>query len=215
MRAVNLLKGSTAASARSRPGVAVIAAGAAPVLAVALVAVGYIYEHSSVTSARGKLESVQAEVAALPRHAAAPVPGGIGFELQQSQRLTALDAALSYRIAWDSTLVQIARVLPSDVWLTQMDLTSPEAADATTAAGVPNPQAFTVQGYTYSQNGVARLMTRLQLIPLLSNISLGTTSSSTLGNKPVTQFTVDAEINGPTVAAPTAAATATTTTSSS
>jgi len=197
MRAVNLLPRAVTLSSRAKPTAAVIGAIAAPFVAGGLVLAGYAFEHSAVTSARGRLAAVQAQVAAIPhRVSTQPAPNST-LALEQQSRRSALDAALASRIPWDATLVDLARVLPADVWLTSLALTSPTPADSTAPTGAASTSAFTIQGFTYSQDSVARLLTRLQLLPILSNVTLATTAASTVGLKPVVQFTVNAAITPP------------------
>jgi len=225
VRAVNLLPRDAARGAGLRPSPVIIAAVAAPILAGGLVLAGYEFEHSSVTSVRGQLAAVQAQAAVLPQSqpqsASRAGLSAASVVFAKAERQVALDAALADRIAWDQTLQDVARVLPTHVWLTGFNLTSPTPADAAVAppttvasssggtttssttttpaapAPVANPTAFSITGYTYSEAIVANLMTRLQLLPLLSNVMLGSTTSSTVGAKSVVQFTVDAEISAP------------------
>ena len=51
-------------------------------------------------------------------------------------RRSSLDSALADRFALYPTLAAIARVLPSDVWLTSLNLTSPTPADTPPPAPV-------------------------------------------------------------------------------
>ena len=51
---------------------------------------------------------------------------------------------------------------------------------------------FTITGYAYSHDDVAHLLARLALVPSLANVTLGSTSSATVGPKAVVQFTVNA-----------------------
>ena len=72
-----------------------------------------------------------------------------------------------------------------------------EVWNSTAPTTVANPNAFSIGGYTYSEDSVARLLTRLQLLPMLSGVTLGTTTSSSVGNKPVVQFLVTATVTPP------------------
>ena len=49
-------------------------------------------------------------------------------------------------------------------------------------------------GYTYSQEGVARLLTRLDLVPHLTNVQLQTSAASTIGTRQVVSFTIAAQV---------------------
>ena len=206
MRPVNLMT-KDAASSRSLPPVGTILAGAAPIVAIGVVAVGYSLTHGTVKKDQDRLAAVQAQVAALPvAHATTPAFAAISVE--SNSRRSSLDSALADRFQVDSALAAIARVLPSDAWLTSLNLTSPTPADApvalpvvatpgsttttttttTTTATTPAPtinvNAFTINGFTYSLASVARLMTQLSLLPMLSHVTLTSTATSTSGAGP-------------------------------
>jgi Tfp pilus assembly protein PilN len=236
MRPVNLMT-KDAANGRSLPPVGMILAGAAPIVAIGVVAVGYSLTHGTVQKDQGRLAAVQAQVAALPV-AHATKPALVAISVESNLRRSSLDSALADRFQVDSALAAIARVLPGDAWLTSLNLTSPTPADVpvappvvatagststttttttTTTTPVPtvNVNAFTINGFTYSQASVARLMTQLSLLPMLSHVTLTSTSSTTSGTtaatatlspasvgsakvkqpKTLVQFTVNAAVN--------------------
>jgi Tfp pilus assembly protein PilN len=62
------------------------------------------------------------------------------------------------------------------------------------AAAPPTPTGLTLQGYAYSQDGVALLLSRLQLVPDLTNIQLQTSQVQALAGRNVVQFTIEADI---------------------
>jgi hypothetical protein len=51
-----------------------------------------------------------------------------------------------------------------------------------------------MQGYTYSQEGVARLLSRLQVVPALQNVKLVTSSQTQLLNQTVVTFSIEADV---------------------
>ena len=53
---------------------------------------------------------------------------------------------------------------------------------------------ITIQGYTYSQDGVARLLERLAVIPDLQNVQLQTSVSQLVGTHTVISFTIVSDI---------------------
>src|SRR5207237_2883524 len=69
--------------------------------------------------------------------AAIPVPAQNRLQQQdalvadKAARVTALNAALSKRIAWDRVLREFALVLPDDVWLLSLSATAPSSATVT------------------------------------------------------------------------------------
>jgi hypothetical protein len=77
--------------------------------------------------------------------------------------------------------------VPLDTTLTPTTTTTPSALPAL-------PTALSIQGYTYSQDGVARLLERLAVVPDLNNVQLQTSQSQQLGNQTVINFTIVADI---------------------
>lgn len=203
MRAVNLLPGE-GTRARSAPKPAALAGAIAGVVAVAFIGGGNLLQSSRVASAQKALDAQKVQLAATPLPPAAPVvtpPPPVVAE-QMQPRLQAVSTALSTRIAWDRILREFSLILPSDVQLSSLALTTPTAGSAT--------QGLTLQGVTFSYDDVARLLSRMQLIPDLSNVTLGTTSVA----QNVVSFTVNAGVKGAAAPpAPALPAPATTTTS--
>jgi hypothetical protein len=193
MRAVNLLPRADVRSRRNLPSPWVALSAAAPLLAGSLVYLGYSVEHSSVLDKRAELGSVKAHIKAI-RSSGSNAAGEAGLVSERSQRQAALADALAKGVAWDVTLDDLARVIPPDVWLTTMTAQSPTPAGAVATTGAaPNPTGFTLAGYAHSQEAVAHLLARLQLLPMLSDVTLGnTTSSSTTTGKGVLQFQLTA-----------------------
>ena len=58
----------------------------------------------------------------------------------------------------------------------------------------PAATALTIQGYTYSQAGVARLLERLSVLPDLKNVQLQNSQSATVGSQTVFNFTIVSDI---------------------
>jgi Tfp pilus assembly protein PilN len=146
--------------------------------------------------------------------------------LQRDQRIAALGSALQARIGWDRILREISSVLPEDVWLTSLSAVSPQApvaapavaptdttggqtdttATTTTTAAPAAPVAPTlstggtdplsISGYTYSQEGVARFLSRLSVIPELQNVKLVSSAQVVVDQRPVIQFSITADLRG-------------------
>lgn len=74
--------------------------------------------------------------------------------------------------------------------------TSPGTTSASTAppAFGATPTGLTLDGYAYSQQAVARLLSRLQVSPDLKNVQLKTSKLTTLGGRNVVQFTIMSDI---------------------
>ena len=210
MQAVNLLpRQLVVAPGRSLQPLALVGAAAVPVIAVILVAIGYSSASSTVAAEKAKFAALQTQIAALggvtsatPKTATdtATVAQWNALIAERTARRAELDSVLSQELPWDSMLRNAARILPNDVWLTALNLQSPVtfgASAPTSSAPGAAPTDFTISGFGESEQSIALLLVRLRLLPTLANVSLGTTSSTTIGSKAVVQFTVTASIQAP------------------
>jgi Tfp pilus assembly protein PilN len=70
------------------------------------------------------------------------------------------------------------------------------ATPPTAPEGVPTAETsgFVLIGYTYSQEGVARMLSRLSVLPHLANVQLAESLSVPAGKRTVVQFTVLADL---------------------
>jgi Tfp pilus assembly protein PilN len=198
MRAVNLLPGDDAK--RSKTNVPVLVGVAGTVVVCALLSFMFLSASSQVHDKQNELNAINAQIAVIPPP---PPPDAAGAALasQQKARLTALSGALSKRVAWDRVLRNLSLVLPSDVWLSTLSASSP-ASPASAAVPIPaagaTPTGFLLSGYTYSQQGVARLLSRLEVLPDLTNVQLQNSSQSLIGTQNIVQFVIAASVRGAT-----------------
>ena len=70
--------------------------------------------------------------------------------------------------------------------------TTTTAAAPTPAPAAPQPMTFA--GYTYSQEGVARLLSRLAVVPSLQNVKLVSSTQSTVSDQTVISFSIQADV---------------------
>jgi Tfp pilus assembly protein PilN len=205
MRAVNLLPADATRGRRWGAGdrgaakrVFVGAGVAAAVLMAALLAV-FVQAHRSVSDKQETLNGMEQKVAAAEAKAAAVQAAR---STAQARRV-AVTEVNSKRITWEQVLRDLARVLPANVWLQNLQAQSPTptVASSTTAASTTTmtgstPTAFVVSGYTSSQKGVARVIDRLSVLPWLSDVSLqqSTRADTPSGGKAV-QFTIGANLS--------------------
>jgi Tfp pilus assembly protein PilN len=207
VRAVNLLPREIAPE---RPPVKDVLphlfAASVPLVAASLVFIGYSRAHADAASQIGQVAALQLEVERATPVAKTKTVDTSALVSTRAQRRAALEDAVAKEVAWDRTLGDVARVLPATVWLSDMTVVSPTPADAavpTTPAPAPTtgptsgPAGFTINGYTYTMDDVALLLQRLQLLPTLSNVTLGSTSGSTIGLKDVVQFSITATMVAP------------------
>jgi Tfp pilus assembly protein PilN len=184
MRPINLLP-QDATGGRKRLTAPVVSGIVATVLVLTVLASGYLLEGSKVAQGEASLSAAQTELAMIPPPPP-PAPGE-QFDLpgQQAARVAALHTAIAGRIAWDRILRELALVLPKDVWLDRLQVQTP---------GDTATDTFKITGTAYSHDGVARLMTRLQVVPELSNVHLLSSHAIVPGKRGAVQFDIAAVI---------------------
>jgi Tfp pilus assembly protein PilN len=176
MRAVNLLPGQDSGDSKAPP-VPIIAACVGSVVVVAVLAMMFLSASSQVAHQRSALQRLQAEYTAIP---SPPAPSPVVSELPQQRqgRTAALAIVLGQRVAWDRLLREVSQVVPSDVWLTNLNAQAPASTAAAAATSTATPQGFSVDGCTYSQDSVARFLARLALVPDLTGVTLAKSAAS-------------------------------------
>jgi Tfp pilus assembly protein PilN len=194
MRAVNLLPIDDRGG-RRRPPAAPVALAGVGVLLASVLAAGFFSATGKVDEREQELAAVERQLAAAKRAAKPSKPSRPRRTAERDQRLTALNDALAKRLAWDRVLRDVSLVLPDDVWLSSLRADAPEAAEAgseppTAAAG----RTLTFTGFTYSQESVARLLTRLGLSRELGNVRLQQSSVTEVGREEIFGFTVLADV---------------------
>jgi Tfp pilus assembly protein PilN len=201
MRAVNLLPRQQVQRTRERTNTVALGAGVGGAVVVLVLVAGFLLANRSVNRQRDALSTARAVLAATPAHHVSAETNAFRSSIlnQREQRSLALAAAIGKRVAWDRILRRMALVLPDDVWLTTVSGTMPLEGTAVpttaTASALPaTPTAFTLQGSTYSQAGVARLLARLQVVPDLTNVQLQTSTATVIGNQRIINFTIVSDI---------------------
>jgi Tfp pilus assembly protein PilN len=203
MRAVNLLPRQQVESKSKRPNEVVLVSaigGAAVVLALVG---GFLLANRSVDRQKQALASARAVLAVTPVHHVSAQTQAYRSKVltEREQRSLALAAALGKRVAWDRILRRFALVLPNDVWLTGLTGTVPmddtaTAAPVTTSSALPAAATeLTIDGYTYTQESVARLLERLAVVPDLKDVQLQNSQTAELSGQRVINFTIVANIH--------------------
>jgi Tfp pilus assembly protein PilN len=192
MRAVNLLPRDD--KQRRQPGAVALTAVLGSLLVVALLAGLFLMTSSSASDKQAEVDALRAELAAIPPAPEAPVDSS-GLETQKSERVTLLGKALSARIAWDRVLREISLVLPEDIWLESLTANAPDPNFVPTPGKTDTPTGgFSITGYSYSHDGVARLLARLSVLPELDRPALGTSAIDTTKGRGVVKFTISASL---------------------
>ncbi len=194
MRAVNLLPREernrrAVIGTQSLPAVVGAALG---VVVTGVLAISFLGAAGDVRKAQDRLAQTEQELAATPAPPAPKPPPNAQLASEQNTRLLALSGALGGRIAWDRVLREFSLVLPGDVWLSTLSMAAPDPSGTTL-------DNFTMSGYTYSHDSVARLLSRLQLLPELTDVALASSTENPGKNgAPTTvQFTISAGVPNP------------------
>ena len=203
MRAVNLLPRQQVTRTRERTNTVALGAGIGAAVVVLVLAAGFLLANRSENRQREALSTARAVLAATPAHHVSAQTNAFRSSIlnQREQRSLALAAAIGKRVSWDRILRRTALVLPDDVWLTSVTATMPleptaaTVTPSTTSSALPAAAtAFTLQGSTYSQASVARLLARLQVVPDLKNVQLQSSTASVIGTQRVINFTIVSDI---------------------
>jgi Tfp pilus assembly protein PilN len=223
MRAVNLLPKEFAArkSLREEDPAVVVGSALAVVVLIALGA-SFLVAQSKANTQQKRLTAARLELGkfsqknnseppaktpAVPITPIVPPPSIVG---QEAVWLSSVTSTLSQRIAWDRVLREVSLVMPDDVTLTSLTMTAPATPGAIPTGPAGAAQGFVIAGSAFSYPSVARLLSRLGLVPDLSNVTLTSTSASL---KKGVEFAITAAIKGAVApAAPAVATPAVTTT---
>jgi Tfp pilus assembly protein PilN len=184
MKAVNLLPPDLRSGPVAAPVIAGggDAAGSGPgaflvlgALALAVVAMAvHVLGANTVKSRTAELAAVTArtqvvaaQTAALKRYA--------DYDAIAKARIETVRDLVGQRFAWDRALRDLARAVPADVTLSELDATVSSAAGAVGAGGIRGAldvPAVELKGCTAGQTDVARLMSRLGTVTGVTRVSL-------------------------------------------
>jgi Tfp pilus assembly protein PilN len=195
VRAVNLLPQDRGQRTIKKESLPVLIGACSAVLVAAVLGAMFMMGSGKVAAEQRKLDDLNRVYQALPPPPAGPSVAQQQLAGEQSARVSALSTALSSRVAWDRVFREFSLVLPNDVWLTTLTAKSPISPVtnvATSTGGAPSQ--FTIQGRTYSHDGVARLLSRLQVVPDLTNVQLLSSTLSKVGGQDVVEFSLAADI---------------------
>ena len=208
-RGVNLVP-SELRNARKHRSLKPLLVPAAVILPIFALGAMAMQARGDVADRETQLLALQSEYSALP----VPTTPEIDPALSGSEaiRAGAVAEVLGSRVAWDGVLRDFAKVLPGNVWLTQLtakvakplstpiDPTQAAAAASTTpppplpTGTATTPSGVTITGYTYTQADVARLLARVATLPTVKNVQLQSSANAMVGKKSVVQFTILADL---------------------
>jgi type IV pilus assembly protein PilN len=158
------------------------------VAVVVVLGMVYMWQKSQVNDTQAELDGLTAQVADEQAKAAALAP----YAAIQTTRtsMTQVAQGIYYsRVPWSTILQEISLVIPENVRLQSLSGTVPPGMlpgpAAPAAPGAAGSTDITFSGTTFTHKDVAEFMTRLGLIPQLSNIQLvssaGTATTGTTG----------------------------------
>ena len=154
------------------------------ILVAVVVALGLVYmqQNSTVNSKQSEVDRLTAEAQVVQQQALALAPYA---EIQSTRTAMTQTAGGIYEagVPWSTILQEIGLVIPENVRLQSLTCTVPPAmvpgaALAVAGAAPAATTDVTFTGTTYTHKDVAEFMTRLGLIPQLSNIQLGSSTGA-------------------------------------
>lgn len=152
------------------------------ILVAVVVALGLVYmqQNSTVASKQSDVDHLNADTKAVQDKAAGLAP----YAAIQATRVAMTQTARSVYeagVPWSIILQEISLVIPENVRLQTLNCVVPPvmvpgAAPAAAGAAASSTPDVTMSGTTYTHKDVAEFMTRLGLIPQLTNIQLGSST---------------------------------------
>jgi Tfp pilus assembly protein PilN len=193
VRAVNLLPKNQPKTRRRRkqtPWALVVGLAGVSVVSAAIGAL-FLSASGTASDRQAELSDVSAQLAALPK----PKPvsnSDAQLAGARDERASAVASAFAYHVSWDRVLRRLALVLPDDVWLTSLDAQAPMAIGVGPRGlgASAMPTGITLMGYTYSHAGVARLLSRLSVLPDLSGVTLQMSQLEEVDGHQLVTFTI-------------------------
>jgi Tfp pilus assembly protein PilN len=201
VRAINLLPRDNERRGPQKTQWIVLVPVVLAVLLTALLSATFLSASGKVKDKQAELSQLQDELRLIPTPDASRVKTQTALAADKQARVTALSGALSRRVAWDRIFRELSLVLPDDVWLATISAKAPVASST---AVVPAPVGttvaatqFTIDGYTYSHAAVARLLSRLSVVPDLVNVQLQQSTLSKVGTAQAVHFVIAADVRRP------------------
>ena len=205
MRAVNLLPKDAERARRTTPDPVLLVGVAGLAIALAVLFSMYMSASGKVQDKKSTRGDLQNEYAMLAK--VNPPPKVLPIQQKvaslENDRISAVASALSYRIPWDDILGQIALVMPSGVKLTTLTATTPVSANplysstSTTGTTTTSTTGLNISGWAYSQESVFLLMTRLKVLPPLTDVTLISSAKNSTASPVTYTFSISAQILAP------------------
>jgi type IV pilus assembly protein PilM len=196
-RRINLVP--TAERARTATNLGMLGVVALAIVVVGAVGLGYYVFKNNLNDRKAELvvlqqdtQVLQAQVAALSKY------DSLASELQRVE--TTVQEIYAGRTLVSDILDSLSLVLPENVWLQSLSLTTADPGLALTGEGAAGDNSISLSGKTYTFEDVAELLVRLQLIPAFANIDLQSATGSSgaeQGAVDVKSFSLGARVKPP------------------
>jgi Tfp pilus assembly protein PilN len=201
MKRINLLPPEERAKARRERGLMYVIVA---LVAIVVVLGGvYLWQNNSVSSKEDERDQLEADIAAIEQQSAALRQYEV-LQTKRTEMTTTAQQIDAARVPWSTVFEQISLVIPENVRLQSLTCTVPATmlpgSAAAAEAGTELAADITFTGQTYEHKDVAEFMTRLGLIPHLTNVQLSSSNKAaaaagTTGTTPsLTTFTVTASL---------------------
>jgi Tfp pilus assembly protein PilN len=204
MRAVNLRPKDAERARRTTPDPALLIGVAGLAIVLAALFSMYLSASQKVQNNQSDRADAQQKYQLMIQHNPPPkvLPVQEKLASVESGQISAVSNALSYRVPWSNILGQIALVMPTGVKLTTLTATTPVSANTQFATGGAGGTAGRLDfaGWTYSQESVFLLVTRLKILPPLTDVTLNSTSINSSASPLTYTFSISAQIQTPGVA---------------
>jgi Tfp pilus assembly protein PilN len=185
MRAVNLIpaeqqRGAGGAAGRSSGGAYFLVGGLALLV---LMAALYVQSGKSITDKKAEVVRVSQEATAAEAKAAS-LQSYTKFSALRTKRVDTVTQLAASRFDWAHSLREVARVLPTNAWLTSLTGTTSSAVSVGAGGGSSlrsalDVPAIEISGCTTSQASVAKMMASLRLIDGVQRVSLEDSTKNT------------------------------------
>jgi Tfp pilus assembly protein PilN len=202
LKRINLLPPEDRAKARRERGLTYVIIALVALLAV--LGLVYLWQNNKVGDKEAERDRIEADIAAVQQQAAALAQYEV-LQTKRTEMTTTAKAIDDARVPWSTVFEEISLVIPENVRLQSLTCTVPAAmlpgAAAAEVVGGEMAADITFTGQTYQHKDVAEFMTRLGLIPQLTNIQLSsstqaaaTTTTTSTTTQQLTTFTVTASL---------------------
>ncbi len=176
-RRINLLPAEERAKVKRERGL--VYALLALILVVGVLGVLYVFENQRASTKRQEVASLQSRLTQLQQEVATYRP----YEIQQSQRAAMSQVATQIydsRVVWSSIAEEISLLIPEECRLTELQAAVPApmlagsalGGEGVAAAAAGTAPDMTLSGEALTHRDVAEFMTRLGLMPQLTDIQL-------------------------------------------